>query len=212
MDLARATVNDLAIACARSADAAEWGEFLRRCKPLVTLVVLRVARVWLTAPSPAVVDDISQEVFLKLCEQERRILREFEARGEDSFLGLLRIVAGSVANDHFRRIYSVKRGGKTLTASLNEEGPGGEVAHSQNAHDLHQQVLFSQLDQMLGSAPAVISERDRSIFWLYYKQGFTAEEIAGVSGTGLSAKGVESALRRITKWVRGELERVRVPR
>ena len=49
-------------------------------------------------------------------------------------------------------------------------------------------------------------ERDRTIFWLYYLQGLTAEEIAGLPTVELSAKGVESALRRITAWLRKELE------
>ena len=84
MNDSRTTVNDLAKACARSADAAEWAEFVARCMPLASLVALRVSRMWVSDPSPATVDDIVQEVFLKLCEQERRILRDFEPRGEDS--------------------------------------------------------------------------------------------------------------------------------
>jgi len=105
MDGFSTSVNDLAKSCAQSASAAEWEEFLRRCLPLASLVALRVSRLWLNTPSPSAVDDIVQEVFLKLCEQERRILRDFEPRGEDSFLGLLRIVTASVGNDYFRRLY-----------------------------------------------------------------------------------------------------------
>ena len=99
-------MNDLAKSCAHSADAAEWEEFVCRCTPLASVVAMRVSRMWVSNPSPATVDDIVQEVFLKLCEQERRILRDFQPRGEDSFLGLLRIVSASVANDYFRRSIS----------------------------------------------------------------------------------------------------------
>ena len=66
MDETRTSVNDLAKACARSADAAEWEEFVRRSTPLASLVALRVCRMWVADPSPATVDDIVQEVFLKL--------------------------------------------------------------------------------------------------------------------------------------------------
>jgi DNA-directed RNA polymerase specialized sigma24 family protein len=45
------------------------------------------------------------------------------------------------------------------------------------------------------------------LFWLYYRQGLTAEEIASMTGAGLTAKGVESALRRVAKWLRGEIQR-----
>jgi RNA polymerase sigma factor (sigma-70 family) len=152
------------------------------------------------------VDDIVQEVFLKLCERERRILRDFEPRGEDSFLGLLRLVSASVANDYFRRQYSAKRGGKVVTMQLVEDGAQLPAATMQASARMRQSALLEQLDRKLRSAPQVIGERDRAFFWLYYRQGFTAEEIAGLAASGLTAKGVESALRRVTIWLRCQVE------
>jgi RNA polymerase sigma-70 factor (ECF subfamily) len=209
MDRSSTSINDLAKCCAHSADATEWEEFMRRCARLVSLVAWRVCRLWTNGAAPAMVDDIVQEVFLKLCEQERRILREFEPRGEDSFLGLLRIISASVANDYFRRLHSAKRGGRVVTSQLGEEdaiGQGPQVHFTAyEAGQMHQSVLLTQLDRMLRSDPKIVAERDRTFFWLYYLQGFTAEEIAGLSGDGLTAKGVESALRRTTIWLRGEV-------
>ncbi|HXR38291.1 MAG TPA: sigma-70 family RNA polymerase sigma factor [Terracidiphilus sp.] len=199
------SVNGLAKACARSADAAEWEEFVRRSLPLASLVALRVSRMWVSDPSPATVDDIVQEVFLKLCEQERRILRDFEPRGEDSFLGLLRIVAASVANDYFRRLYSTKRGGKVVTMALIDEEAQVPLGAARPAARIEHSALLAQLDEKLRSAPELIGERDRALFWLYYLQGYTAEEIARLPASGLTAKGVESALRRVTLWLRGEI-------
>jgi len=206
MNESRTSVNDLAKACAHSADAAEWEEFVRRCVPLASLVALRISRMWDSAPSPATVDDIVQEVFLKLCEQERRILRDFEPRGEDSFLGLLRTVSVSVANDYFRRVSSTKRGGKVVTMPLMDDEVQLSMDGAAPAARMQQSALFAELDQKLRSAPKAISERDRALFWLYYRQGYTAEEIARLSAAGLTAKGVESALRRVTMWLRNEVE------
>jgi RNA polymerase sigma factor (sigma-70 family) len=203
----RNRVNDLAKACARSADAAEWDEFVRLCRPLATLVAFRISRQWVNSTSSTAVDDIVQEIFVKLCEHKRRILREFEPRGEDSFLGLLRIVSASVANDYFRRLRSAKRGGKVVTTPLIEDGVHLPVASSRQNAEMQRSVLFAQLDGKLRSAPEIIGERDRSFFWLYYLQGLTAEEIARLFPAGLTAKGVESALRRVVKWLRGEVER-----
>src|SRR5580658_10706243 len=203
MDPSLVCINELAQACAHSADAAEWEEFLCRTTPLASLVAARIARLWMNAPSATLVDDIVQEVFLKLCEQQRRILREFEPRGDDSFLGLLRMVAASVANDYFRRLYSAKRGGKVVTMSLVDEAV--EPHGARPAARMQQSALLAQLDEKLRSAPETIGERDRALFWLYYLQGYTAEEIARLSGAGLTAKGVESALRRVTTWLRGEV-------
>ena len=204
MEPLRAPVNELARACAHSADTAEWGEFLGRCAPVAALVAARVARIWQRTASSAVVDDIVQEVFVKLCEQERRILREFKPKGDDSFLALLRVITASVANDYFRRQYSEKRGGKVVTMLLDEEPSSMVAAH--NDQDAQRAVLFNELDRKLRSASGATAERDRALFWLYYLQGLTADEIASLPGSELSAKGVESALRRVTAWLRKELE------
>jgi RNA polymerase sigma-70 factor (ECF subfamily) len=209
MDMSSISVNDLAKACAHSSDAVEWEEFLRRCAPLASLVALRVSRLWMNVSSPATVDDIVQEVFLKLCERERRILREFEPRGEDSFLGLLRIVSASVANDYFRRMSSRKRGGKVVTMPLGEDAASQLGSGASQAAQMRRSVLLAELDRMLRSAPDTIGERDRALFWLYYLHGLTAEEIARLPVAGLTAKGVESALRRVTGWLRKKIERRR---
>jgi len=203
----RASTNELAQLCARSSDAAEWEELLCRCTPLVAVVAQRISRLWTHSVTPALVDDIVQEVFLKLCEQQRRILRDFRPHGEDSFLALLRIVTASVANDHFRRLFSAKRGGKVVTFSLSGEECASASDAQQNPRELHLAVLLAQLDKKMHSAGEIISARDRTIFWLYYRQGFTAAEIAQIVHSGLTAKGVESALRRVTLWVRGEIEK-----
>jgi RNA polymerase sigma-70 factor, ECF subfamily len=207
MDESRVSINELAKACAYSANAEEWVEFVHRCAPLATLVALRVSRLWKPSSPSAKVDDIVQEIFLKLCEQERRILRKFEPRGEDSFMGLLRVVSASVANDYFRRKYSTKRGELVSATSLT----GNPLLPLQNGvqqiRSIQKNVLFGQLDLKLRSAPEVIGERDRTIFWLYYLQGFTAEEIASLPYAELSSKGVESALRRVAKWLRNEVKR-----
>lgn len=175
--------------------------------PPATVVAKRISRLWVSDPSPAIIDDIVQEVFLKLCEHDRRILRGFEPRGEDSFFGLLRLVTASVTNDYFRRQYSTKRGGKVLTMPLldGDSSLGAQTAiqPSQVQHS----ALLEQLDRKLLSAPKVIGPRDRALFWLYYRQGFTAEEISRLPAAGLTAKGVESALRRVTTWLRAEIER-----
>jgi RNA polymerase sigma-70 factor, ECF subfamily len=147
-----------------------------------------------------------QEVFLKLCEQERRILRDFRPRGEDSFFALLRVVTASVANDYFRRQHSEKRGGKVITMVLDDDSSIVVPVAPEKDTEIHRAVLFSELDHKLRSAPGTTAERDRTIFWLYYLQGLTADEIAELPSSDLSAKGVESALRRITIWLRKELE------
>jgi RNA polymerase sigma-70 factor (ECF subfamily) len=211
MNASFTSVNDLAKLCAHSADVPEWEELVGRCAPLATIVARRISRLWVSDPSPTIIDDIVQEVFLKLCERERRILRDFEPRGEDSFFGLLRLVTASVTNDYYRRQYSTKRGGKVLTMPL-LDGDSSLASHTAiQPSPMHHSALLEQLDRKLLSAPKIIGARDRALFWLYYRQGFTAEEISRLPAAGLTPKGVESALRRVTVWLRGEIGRGDLP-
>jgi RNA polymerase sigma-70 factor (ECF subfamily) len=211
MNASFTSVNDLAKLCAHSAEVPEWEELVRRCSPLAIVVARRISRLWVSDPGPAIIDDIVQEVFLKLCEHDRRILRGFEPRGQDSFLGLLRIVTASVTNDYYRRQYSTKRGGKVITMPLldadSSQAPDTAIQPSRIQHS----ALLEQLDRKLRSAPTIVGHRDRALFWLYYRQGFTAEEISRLPAAGLTAKGVESALRRVTTWLRAEIDRSDLP-
>ena len=116
-----------------------------------------------------------------------------------------------MANDYFRRQHSAKRGGKVVTMPLVEDGAQLPAATMQSAAEMRKSALMEQLDRKLRSAPEVIGERDRAFFWLYYRQGFTAEEIAGMAASGLTSKGVESALRRVTLWLRAAVDGEKEP-
>ena len=50
-----------------------------------------------------------------------------------------------------------------------------------------------------------LSERDQKIFWLYYRLGFSAKQIAEFPTFQLTAKGVESTLHRLTVLVRARV-------
>ena len=54
------------------------------------------------------------------------------------------------------------------------------------------------------------ADRDRTIFWLYYRQGLTTKAIATLPAIGLTIKGVESTLGRLTKMVRKRMVETRL--
>jgi RNA polymerase sigma-70 factor (ECF subfamily) len=61
-------------------------------------------------------------------------------------------------------------------------------------------VLLREIDEAIDRIAA--SKRDKTVFLLYYRQGFTALAIAQVPGIELTAKGVESCLHRLTAQLR----------
>ena len=168
--------------------------------PEVALAAKRVSGIY-GDDSPVTLSEIVQDVFVKLCEDDRRILREFEDRGSNSFLRLLRLVAVSVATDHFRHILAEKRGGGGDSVPL-ELRIAAEVTDVKATAAVGWPTLVAQLDGLLRLYPDIVSIRDRNVFWLYYRQGMTAEAISKIPAIELSAKGVESLLQRLTRLLR----------
>lgn len=194
-------VEQLIAACARGQSVA-WQEFIQRYDRLITGVVLRTANFW-GEHADDVVKDLVQEVYARLCENQYRLLKEFESRHAGSIYGYLKAIAASVAHDCFRRLRSEKRGGARTDQTFAKgdieiaaEGMGSPEA-------MERRRLFSEIDQLLQArlAPET-QDRDRMIFWFRHRQGLTAQEISSLPSIGLTAKGVESTLRRLEQVVR----------
>lgn len=172
---------------------------MRRYRSVVARIVARTSRRFGNA-SPDLIDDLVQDAFLKICADHARILRGFEPRHEDSIFGLLKTVAFSVTHDHFRRRLAVVRGGGQASQQLDDylENAAGCREGEMPAD---RRILLEQIGGFLHSNPEVTS-RDRTIFWLFYRQGMTGREIASIPSTGLSQKGVEAVLHRVSHLVR----------
>jgi RNA polymerase sigma-70 factor (ECF subfamily) len=191
----------LARICAYSSQAPEWEQFVVAVMPVVLLSVRRVSQMW-GETSSSTISEIVQEVFVKLCEDDRRILRNFEDRGDNSLIKLMRVVAASVATDHFRRTRAEKRGGRMNNSTAQPSLHMEELHDAKATEAVEWPTLLSQLDGLLKLNSEAISSRDRNLFWLYYRQGMTADAISRIPAIGLSAKGVESALARIVRLLR----------
>lgn len=202
MDFPSTSPAELVRACADSQDPRAWEEFVRRFQPLITTVALRTCRRW-GENSSQVVDDLVQETYLKLCVENCRLLREFQPEHPDSFLGYLKVLTANLVHDHFKARSSAKRGSGKAAESIEAAGP---VAMSAHTPQPERQILFQEIRACLERiAPGEESARARRIFWLYYRQGLTAQAIAALSGVGLTTKGVESVLLRLTRQLRSEL-------
>jgi RNA polymerase sigma-70 factor (ECF subfamily) len=134
-----------------------------------------------------------QETFLKLCADDFRLLRRFRVERPEALGAYLRVVASSVVADSERTRRAQKRGAGSEPADIESETLGAPASND-FAEQLERKVLFEQVDHCLGSE----SDRDRHIFWLYYRHGLTARAIAAIQIIQLTASGVESLIRRLT--------------
>ena len=84
------------LAALLAGDKRSWAVFVRRYAALIVAAVRGVA------PNPADVEDLAQEVFVRLCKDEFRLLRGYDA-ARASLSTWITIVARSTARDALRR-------------------------------------------------------------------------------------------------------------
>ncbi len=188
MNCSSYSVDELIRTCVETGDADAWEEFVRRFHREIAGTVIRTARRFGEIPQ-ALIDDLIQEAYLKICASRCRVLREFKPESPEAIFGLLKTIAFSVTMDYFRS----KRGRReSLEAPLGDLDPPSMPAPDKK-------ILLRQIDGYLAAATDPETRQwDRRIFWFHYRDGMTAREIAAIPGIGLTQKGVESRIQRLT--------------
>lgn len=191
------TASELIAACLQTGSESAWRDLVLRFQPLIASVILRVVRRY-DDQDLGLVDDLVQETFLRLCRNDSKVLRQFDHRHETATFAFMKVVAASVANDHFRGLHAQKRAGEYAVDSDILDRTA--LATGPRADD---RLLMLDIQRSLEQVTE--SPGERSIFWLYYRQGFSAVDIAAMPGIALSAKGVESCLLRLVKALKLKL-------
>ena len=189
---------EILIACLETGSEEAWTAFVRRFQPLIASSVIRVARSY-GSPDAALIDDLIQETYLRLCKDNCRSLRGFKAQHDEAIFGFLKVMATNVARDHFRSRGTQKRRGEV-------EDDGTYYEPSTTSAGMERAVLLEEFDQRLAASE---SDRDRTIFWLYYRQGFTAKDIAKMHSGDLTESGVESCIYRLTRSLREHIHKIK---
>jgi RNA polymerase sigma-70 factor, ECF subfamily len=202
------TATELFEACGSGADAACWQEFINRFNGVIVRSVVRVAIRYGTREQ-SIVDDLVQETYLKICADRCKLIRTFASQSPESVFGFLKVVATNVAQDSFKARLAQKRAPESMAETLE---PANATSKAEFADyrltDSERAVLLDQIDRRLKSTlPPDELQRSRTVFWLYYRSGMTARAIASLPTIGLTTKGVESLLFRLTRSVRQSLSR-----
>jgi len=67
-------------------------------------------------------------------------------------------------------------------------------------------VILGEIDDRLKQVlTGPDRERDRMIFWLYFRQGMSTKEIASLPAIALSTKGVGSVIERVKQCIREQI-------
>jgi RNA polymerase sigma-70 factor (ECF subfamily) len=178
--------------CADLGDAQAWEKFLARFHPLIVASVMRTIRRY-GADRDRIVDDLVQEVYLKLTANEAKILREFKPMYPGAVFGYIKVITANVVHDYF----------KSKAGKHQDQSPLLDDVAVQD--ETEWRLLLRDIDDVLRKAST--SPRDRQIFWLYYRQGMSAKEIAAIASLKLAVKGVESVIVRLNRLIREALEK-----
>jgi RNA polymerase sigma-70 factor, ECF subfamily len=193
-------------ACAETNDPAAWDEFVVRFQRPISLSIQRTACQWGKDPAQFV-DDLMQETYLKLCADKCRLLLEFAQRHPDgAVLGYIKTIAINVAHDHFKSLYTQKRGAGETDQLHEDFDPAAKSSSFGGPDALDREVFLKQVNKQVQHCAAGFNqERDCLIFWFYYLQGMSAKAIAALATVKLTAKGVEAVILRLTRCVREHL-------
>lgn len=146
-------------------DRGAWGAFVRRYARLVVAAVRGVAR------EAAEVEDLAQEVFLRLCKDDFRLLRSYDP-ARAGLSTWITIVARSTARDALRRYRPVSV-------------PIDAVPEGRLAIDPVEPV------QKLKLPDALLSPRQRQILTMLYDREMEVAEVA--LALGIDSQTVRSA-------------------
>jgi RNA polymerase sigma-70 factor (ECF subfamily) len=149
------------------------------------------------------VEDLTQAIYLKLWQGGRTLLREFAVERPEAVLGYLKRIAANSTHDYFRQRHSQSSGGENWHVSTIDIDPeAGHGAHG-GEENLALGIFLREIDEHLTrSLTGPDQERDRMIFWLYFRQGMSTREIASLPGIGLGTKGVGSVIERLKRAIR----------
>lgn len=181
--------------CLEAPSEAAWIDFVRCFQPLIAAKIRAVVGIY-RSQDKALIDDLVQDTFLRLCKDDCKVLRDYQPRGEDCMIAYIRVVAKSTALDYFS--YA---GAKKRDAAL--EVPVEDFDPPSSSGKTEQEVLLREIDDLLRRIED--NPIARKIFWWRHRDRYTVEEISRFPQVNLTSSGVESCLSRMLDKLREEL-------
>src|SRR5258708_5862114 len=199
------SLKDVVCLCAGPCDDDAWEEFVSRVGKPISLTVIRTASLW-GEPSRSLVEDLTQVTYLKLWEDGRLLLRDFAIQHPEAILGYIKKVAANATHDYFKHGHSQSSGGDKRHVSTSDV----DLEAGKEVHGSEEKIAFGVFlneidDHLKRSLTGPDQERDRMIFWLYFRQGMSTKEIGSMPTIGLSTKGVGSVVERLKHCIREQV-------
>ncbi|MEW6735680.1 MAG: sigma-70 family RNA polymerase sigma factor [Acidobacteriota bacterium] len=185
---------------------AAWQEFIRRFDKLLLKTIYSTYRRYMgqRSPAPEDVSDMVQQVFVKITEHDYRVLRTLKFHKKDSLRLYLYVIAISTVLDCLRNSPA-----QSISHSLNEPYYQGEkvlpvsellyyAGRNPEEEYLDKELLERVLAVVERESDQESRNRNRDIFLMAYRDGYTRSEIAEKT-VGITRAGINSFLHRVNK-------------
>lgn len=156
---------NLLAGCIRG-DKASWDAFVRQYSNLVYHTIRKTLALHHTETSPDSADDLFQEIFLSLVQDEFLQLRRFRGDHGCTLASWLRMIAARRTIDHLRKLKS--------PAACVEDLRAVDPPDESDCGPFEDQMQF------LASIMAQLEPRDRIIIDLFFRKNLSAQEIASI--------------------------------
>lgn len=198
MDLTEATIREVLEYFLRSTDPDAFAEFWSRVRSTIRG---RCASMLQRRSHDELLDDLEQEAYMKLSANNYKVLRHFNWPDKDSIFKYMKVVAASVVIDWCRKNGRQSPCDPEYLDLLTDQSFAGY-------HTADLEILRSQIDQILHTYESGKNfERDRAVFWMFYRWGYSAKQIANLSSIKLPVKKVENILQGMVRRVRNKLDK-----
>ncbi len=207
--------------CARESwNRQAWLEFYSRFDERIWLVVYRNCKTLglhkLDSQFKMTVEDLVQEVYAKLTDNNCKALTNFKGASENSIYAYLGVIARNVVKNYLISINAQKRSlpEKSLDDILMITENGQMIfvkdviksPYSDVEDEFSVVILKEEIDAILDKIlKSKDKDRNKLIFKLYFYEGFSAEEIALQFNFGISSKRISNLTTDIKNKLRQEL-------
>ena len=185
-----------------------WAEFEARFGGIIVLLLYR----GMTKPGvdghtnefPETLQDLKQDVYIKLLKNNAEALRKFNGRNEKSIFAYLNIISKNIVLNYVKKQECARRSPRPVfshgSSDSNEYGPIGtnSTAEELEWQFLKEAIIASLRERWKGAN----LERDLRIFELYFFEGLYAGEILKKCPSNLSKSGIDTLIYRMRKCLR----------
>lgn len=184
-------IQELLERCLLMEDEAAWNEFVNRIMPTIQGVIYNRINRWRT-PDAGLVQDLTQDTLIKLFDNNKKALREFVSKHDDSIYAFVKVVASNLVTDYFRR------SGNQTEVPL--EDFKKILASNTSEKEISRNLRQVEMELRLNKIKA--SPKDKKIFFMYFREGYSTREISETPGINLTQKQVEAVLARLIRRLR----------